>query len=198
MIRISVSADVRRLTATLDDIARRQVPYAKAQAINALAFEVQRAERAAIPSVFKNPRPFTRNGVLVAKATKASPTATVYMRAEVAKYLAPYEFGGKHELPGRALLNPKRISLDQYGQLTRTTTQRLTARPNVFVGRVGNVNGFWQRMKGDKLKLLIRFGDAIEVHKRLEFRARGQALLSQRFAVVFGEAMQRALATMRR
>ena len=46
------------------------------------------AKTAAIPSMFRNPRPFTRKSVRVAKATKADPTATVSVIPEVAKYLA--------------------------------------------------------------------------------------------------------------
>ena len=64
----------------------KQVPYAMAQAVNALAFQVQRAEKAALSEVFSHPRPFTQRSVLVKKATKARPTAVVYIRPEVAAY----------------------------------------------------------------------------------------------------------------
>ncbi len=198
MINISVRTDVQRLSASLDDLACRQVPYAAAVAVNDLAFQALRAERDAIPTVFRNPRPFTRRGVVVTKATKGNPVATVSMRPEIATYLAPYEFGGKHELPSKALLNPKGIRLDQYGQISRTATRTLSASPKVFAGQVRGVHGFWRRLRDHRLKLLLRFGDALVVRKHLGFRLRAVALVRAEFPAAFNRAMARALATMRR
>ena len=192
-MEINVAADCRRAATALTDLQQRQIPYASALAVNDLAFQVREAEIATIPSVLRNPRPFTRKSVQVDKASKGNLTAKVFIRPEVAKYLAPYEFGGKHVLPSRALLNPKSIRLDQYGQLGRTAIARLVAKPNVFKGQVHGVRGFWQRLKGDRLKLLIRFGDAVEVRKRLEFASRGEAIVRKTFPTAFRNALAKAI-----
>jgi hypothetical protein len=195
MITISVQTDIKRATAALNDIAKKQIPFASAQAVNALAFEVQKAERANMGSVFAHPRPFTQNSVFVDKATKAHPTATIFVRPEVAKYLSPFERGGVHVLPGKALLDPKNIRLDQYGQLPKGAMQRLTARPDVFVGKVAGVMGVWQRMKNHSLKLMVRFGIALPVHKSLGFTAKAEALVKSRFTAVFNQALAKAIAS---
>ena len=192
-MQINVAADIRKATATLTALERKQIPYATMLALNDVAFQVRKAETDAIPSVLRNPRPFTRKSVQVDKANKSSLTARVFIRPEVAKYLAPYEFGGRHVLPSRALLNPKNIRLDQYGQLGRTAIARLAAKPNVFKGQVHGVRGFWQRLKGDRLKLLIRFGDAVEVRKRLEFASRGEAIVRKTFPAAFRNALAKAI-----
>jgi hypothetical protein len=96
--------------------------------------------------------------------------------------------------------------------------EKLRARKDIFIGPVkaksGTINGVWQRMPpkdGQKarrgraataaqpghLKLLIRFGDALAVNKRLNYRSRAQAIVDRRFRAVFGEAIDRALATAR-
>jgi len=206
-LTIKVKADATKLRQSLEDV-RRQLPYATAVAVNAIAFVVQRGERDLITRTFEHPRPFTQRSVLVDKATKGAPTATVYVRPEVEKYLLPYETGGLHYLPGRgiALLNPKDIGLDQYGQLRKGTTQRLKGKQSVFVGTIqtrgGPVTGFWQRLKaagatGGRLELLIRFGDDLPVNKSLGFEALGVSLVQKGFSQVFQDAIDKALATAR-
>jgi hypothetical protein len=206
---ISIQADVRSVTRTLDDAAKRQVPFAAARALTALAFAVQRAERAATTQVFEHPRPFTQRSVLVDKATKVAPAATVYVRPEAAEYLAPYEFGGVHHLPGlgRVLLNPKSLKLDPYGQI-RGKPRSIGDRRNVFVGTVktkaGPVWGFWQRLKvkakaagQPRLKLLVRGGEALAVHKRLGFEDRARAVVQAQARAVFDIELAKAIASAR-
>jgi hypothetical protein len=205
MVAISVKPDVRATTAALNDIVRKQIPFATKTALNDVAFLVQTGERINIQKVFTSPRPFTVKSVLVNMATKARLTAVVYIRTEVAKYLQPYETGGVHVLPGTALLEPKNIPLDQYGQLRKNTPARLRARKSVFVGTVKGITGFWLRLpiKRDPLtkkliyhiKLLIRFGDALPVHKHLEFHERAVAIVKATFRVAFNQALRRAFST---
>jgi hypothetical protein len=224
MPTLRVSVSTRRATDLLSNVAK-QLPYAVSTMANDLAFQVQRAERAAMPQVFKSPRPFTANSVVVTRATKSSPTATVFIRPEVAKYLQPYETGGMHVLPGagNALLNPKDINLDQSGQLPRRMTAQLNARKDVFVGPITTkdgqtINGFWQRLDVTRqgnarrkrrergtifssahgaLKLLIRFGDALPVHKHLDFRSRASTVVAANAGPAFARALAKALATAR-
>jgi len=211
------AAAAKRLIST----ATRQMPFAASLAINDLAFQVQRAENTGITETFKKPRPFTARSVAVAKATKTalSAGATIYIRPEVAKYLAPYEFGGLHELPGKALLKPVDIRLDQYGQLPQATMARLKDRKDIYIGpittKAGIISGVWQRVAVTRsgrsrrkrvrgsgvynatqgaLKLLIRFGSAIEVKKRLGFRQRATTLVIHNAAEAFRTALGKALA----
>lgn len=219
-LRIDVAglAEVQR---SLTGIAR-QVPYASALALNDLAFQVQHAERAAIEATFDRPRPFTVRSVLVDKATRDAPVAVVRIRDEVATYLLPYEAGGAHVLPGHTLLNPKNIRVDQYGQLARGAMKRLADRADRplsdveigekrFSGKV--IRGVWQErpaVRGGRkrtgagkpvhgrLKLLIRFGDALPVNKHLGFEARAIVLVHSQAGQAARTALQRALATVRR
>jgi hypothetical protein len=221
-VALSVRIDTRATTRALS-IATKQIPFALATAVNDLAFQVQRAENAAMTEVFKHPRPFTAKSVQVDKATKTSLSATVFVRPEVAKYLAPYEQGGLHVLPGKGLtlLNPKNVTLDQYGQLGKKTLDRLAARPDVFIGPVrfkgGKVvSGVWQRIATKapgrrgrgragtapmplrrSLKLLIRFGNALPVTKRLNFHARAVALIAAKAGAALTNAVAKALSTTR-
>jgi len=206
MFEISVRSNVKAISKNLSAFAYKQLPFATATALTMLAKEVQDDEKKNIQRTFKHPKPFTVNAVGVKGATKASLEARVFVRPIAAKYLEPYERGGVHVLPGRALLNPKDIKLNQYGQLSRGTLKRLKARADIYIGPLktkhGEINGVWQRVKANRgnpshLRLLIRFGDALEVNQRLDYQARAKALVNRRFNAVFGAAMARAIATAR-
>ena len=216
MAQVLITVDVKPALRLLNDAAKKQVPFATAQAINALAFDVMRAERAAMTDVFKHPRPFTQSGTVVQqKASKGSPIAVIGLKPKVAEYLAPFEFGGLHHLPGKglALLNPKAARLDQFGQIPGRPSNLAppragaTAAPpskasaqrqaKVFVGKVttksGVISGFWRRLANHHLQLLVRFGDALPVKKKLHFEDRARAVVQRDFAAAFVAALNKAM-----
>ena len=203
---ISVHANVKEISRSLSRLAHSQINFATAQALTSLAKEVQADEIRNIATTFMKPKPFTQKSVGIQGARKDTLQAKVFVRPIAAKYLEPYEKGGSHVLSGRALINPKNIKLDSYGQLPRKALARLKTRKDVFIGKIktskGTVNGVWQRIPAKRklpahLKLLIRFGDSLPVKKRLSYRSRAQAIVDRRFNAVFAEAMSRALASAR-
>lgn len=205
---ISVRSNVKQISKNLSALAYKQLDFATARALTTLAKEVQAAEKANLKTAFKHPKPFTVNSIGMRGATKASLEARVFVKPVAAKYLQPYETGGAHVLPGRALLNPKDIRLNQYGQLSRGTMKRLQGRSDIYIGKIktahGEIDGVWQRIKKARkdgstrrLKLLIRFGDALPVDERLNYGSRARAIVDRRFNPVFGAAMAKAIATAR-
>jgi len=217
-IAISVRADVKELSKKLTALAHKQLGFATALALTEIAKEVQAEEIANITATFKKPRLFTRRSVGMRGATKSTLTAIVFVKPIAAKYLAPYEDGGIHVLPSKKLLNPKDIKLDSFGQLPRNILEKLRSRPDIFIGPVkaksGTINGVWQRIppkvvqkarrgrsaaaaQPGHLKLLIRFGEALAVNKRLNYRARANAIINSKFKSAFDKAMSKALATAR-
>lgn len=225
MISISVRADVRQLQRSLEDFARRQLPFAKAQALNALARKhVVPGQRELLKRKLKDPTPFTLNAIGVKAATKADPTVVIFVKDITAAYLEPFEFSGMHKLIGKGVtwLNPKHIQLNAYGNIPSGTLRRLKARGDVFIGQVktkaGWVNGIWQRpkivrgqrragryaKKGNlpeatgQLVLLVRFGDAIPVRQHLGWFANAERIIRREFKPELERALARALATARR
>lgn len=221
-VSISVKSNLAAVTKQLGAAAGKQIDFAAARALTILAKEVTVMESENFAETFNSPRPFTVKSLGVKAARKNDLASLVFVKPITAKYLDPYETGGAHVLPGSALLNPKNIKLDKYGQLPRKTLATLKARPDIFIGPVktksGVVNGVWQRpykrantkirgtsrkrgatdrkanMTG-KLKLLIRFGDAVPVDKDLHYQARAKQLIDRRFNAVFGASLAYAMAT---
>lgn len=200
---------------------QKQIPFATAQALTSTARKIQAAEKTALSRKLENPTPFTVNAVGSAGARRDSLVARVFVRDIAAGYLEPFEFGGTHKLNSQALLNPKNIKLNKYGNLTRNKMAQLKAKPDVFVGELDGINGVWQRQKPKKgkkgakrrkrssngtrqprtpqraPKLLIRFGDALPVHPVLGYMERAQSMAAGLMQTELNRAIANALASAR-
>ncbi|NTZ82209.1 hypothetical protein FCJ61_04045 [Burkholderia metallica] len=230
LLTIRVTSNARDVYRGLNDLVKKQLPFAVAQGINCTAQRVADAEGENLADTLANPSPFTRRSIGVKRARKNDPTAVVFMKDIAAGYLEPYEVGGVHKLNSRALLNPKNIRLNQYGQLPRGTLAMLKGRPDIFIGAIKTasgetINGVWQRPTNTarvtllnargkrlgklnkidtsqsngrgRLKLLIRFGDALPVKKRLNWGARARQIVDRWIDRDMQDALAAAMKTAR-
>lgn len=213
-------ANIRELSGHLLKL-QKQIPFATAQALTSVARKIQAAEKTALSRKLENPTPFTVNAVGSAGARRDNLVAKVFVRDIAASYLEPFEIGGDHKLNSQALLNPKNIKLNKYGNLTRNKMAQLKAKPDVFIGEIDGVNGVWQRRKATKgkknakrrkrshngtrqprqpqraPKLLIRFGEALPVHPVLGYMDRAQTMAANLMQTELSRAMAAALASAR-
>ncbi|HCR5063836.1 TPA: hypothetical protein ONC11_004143 [Enterobacter asburiae] len=213
-------ANIRELSGHLQKL-QKQIPFATAQALTSTARKIQAAEKTALSRKLENPTPFTVNAVGSVGARRDNLVAKVFVRDIAASYLEPFEFGGDHKLNSQALLNPKNIKLNKYGNLTRNKMAQLKAKPDVFVGEIDGVNGVWQRKKATKgkknakrrkrsqngtrqprqkqtaPKLLVRFGDALPVKPVLGYMDRAQAMAANLMQTELSRAMAAAMASAR-
>jgi len=211
-------ADIKDLSAQLQSL-KKQVPFATAQALTSVARQIAAAEKTAFQRKLETPTPFTVNSVGSVGARRDSLTAKVFVRDIAAGYLEPFEFGGVHKLNGQALLNPKDIKLNKYGNLTRNKLSQLKAKPDVFIGDIDGINGVWQRVKEKKgkkgkkrqkrsangtrraretnpmPKLLIRFGDALPVKPTLGYMDRAEKMAAVLMPAALSNAIDQALRT---
>ncbi|WP_446935122.1 hypothetical protein [Morganella morganii] len=199
---------------------RKQIPFATAQAMTAVVRKIEDAQKVAMQRNLDNPTPFTVKSVKSRGARKSDLKAKVFVMNTAAAYLEPFETGGVHKLNGSALLNPKDIKLNKYGNLPRNKLSSLKSKENTFIGDISGVNGVWQRKKAKKgkkgrkrlqrspngtrrdkkkqpmPKLLIRFGDALPVEPILGYQDRAmkmtQALLPQEINRAIAEAIRTA------
>ncbi|EKK5375550.1 hypothetical protein PN738_000610 [Morganella morganii] len=199
---------------------RKQIPFATAQAMTVVVRKIEDAQKVAMQRNLDNPTPFTVKSVKSRSARKSDLKAKVFVMNTAATYLEPFEIGGEHKLNGSALLNPKDIKLNKYGNLPRNKMSGLKSKENTFIGDIGGVNGVWQRKKAKKgkkgrkrlqrspngtrrdrnklpmPKLLIRFGDALPVEPMLGYQDRAmkmtQALLPQEINWAIAEAIRTA------
>lgn len=212
--------------ANLTDLAnqlrtiRKQIPFATAQALTSTARKIENAQKVALQRNLESPTPFTVGGVKSRGARKTDLRAKVFVMPTTAEYLEPFEVGGVHKLNSSALLNPKNIKLNKYGNLPRNKLSSLKSKDNTFIGDINGVNGVWQRKKAKKgrkgkkrlkrsakgtrrerlgqpiPKLLIQFGNALPVKPVLGYQDRAQqmaqALLPQEISRALEEAIRTA------
>jgi hypothetical protein len=159
MLDFNVKSNIDKFSRGISAMAWKQLPFATAQALNAIAAESIVAEKQNEERVLDRPKPFTMNAIGYVRAKKDNLAARVYMKDATARYLEPYEFGGTNRLAGKALLKPVGAvgDLDQYGNLPRSWLRKIKGRSDIFIGPVktkseGVINGVWQRAAGEDEK----------------------------------------------
>lgn len=211
-------ADIKDLSAKLQSL-KKQIPFATAQALTSVARQIASAEKTAFQRKLENPTPFTVNSVGSVGARRDNLMAKIFVRDIATAYLEPLEFGGVHKLNGQALLNPKAVKLNKYGNLSRNKLSQLKAKSDVFIGDIDGINGVWQRVKVKKgkkgkkrqkrsangtrrereknpmPKLLIRFGDALPVKPTLGYMERAEKMAAGLMPGALSKAINEALKT---
>ncbi|MBK5145987.1 hypothetical protein I2494_20165 [Budviciaceae bacterium BWR-B9] len=211
-------AELKDLSAQLQSL-KKQIKFATSQALTSTVRQIERAQKNALKQNLDNPTPFTISSVKSRGATKNNLVAKVFVMDIAADYLKPFEVGGIHKLNSQALLNPKNIKLNKYGNLARNKSQQLKSKPDVFVGDVDGVNGIWQRTKAKKgkkgkkrrvrsqngnrqprlkspaPKLLIQFGDALPVKPILNYMNRANKMAAELMPGELEKALAEAFRT---
>lgn len=105
MIDARVQIDTKSLEQDLDDVQRKQLPFATSLAINRTAQRVKAAEEAEVKRVFDRPTSRTTRGLFMQSGSKAKPEARVFLKdnqagsgTPAAKFLLPQiEAGGRDQ-----------------------------------------------------------------------------------------------------
>lgn len=251
MIRIDVRHDIRKLTEHLTWLQKEEIPYATSVAINESLKKAAPAVQAEMRQVFDRPTPWTLNSYRILKyAKKRQPTGIVGFKdmeniggrgTSAGKYLQPQMAGGPRPAKGlerllrsrgilgnnEFLVPSKFMKLDQYGNVSRGTVQKVLAnlqatrdpysrtpsggarggkkKADFFFTRKG-VRGqrhtmIWQSFgaKGahNAVPAFIVVAGAPQYRQRFDQRAVVERVVAQSFPQEFDNAMLKALATSR-
>lgn len=201
---LSVSHNIRHFERGLSDMARRQLPFAIALALNDTGGDVQEAWRTHLTRRLDRPTPFTLKGTRLRRAKKSRQVATVAYKDIQAGYLRFAVTGGTRRPKGRAIVVPVNARRNKYGNLPRGSVRKMLARDDVFSGRVRGVEGIWQRPKRSKRKvkagpkLLAAYEPSAEYTQRLDLGRAAEGRARQAFPRHFAIRFRQALATARR
>jgi hypothetical protein len=200
MLSMSVKSNVDEVRKNLTDIAKKQLPFAIAKGLTDTAKEARGVLTQALPRQLDRPTPFTMRAFAITPATKTKLYAKVFVRADQWKYLT-YQFEGGDRMPTRrALVLPKNLKLNQYGNMQRRAIKQLLAKKNVFSGVVDGVPGIYQRKQfasGTGVQLLIGYADKVRYRRRYPFKEIAQRSVSKSFNRNFQRALDEALASAR-
>jgi len=195
----SIRSNIQAVRNTLNDVAKRQLPFAIARALTATAKDVQGVLTTALPRQLDKPTPFTMKAFAVTPATKQSLTAKVYIKPAQWKYLRYQIEGGVRKPNKRVLIVPKAIRLNQYGNMQRGAIKKLLTKAKVFSGTIDGVSGIYER-KGrgqGSMQLVVGYSDKVAYRKRYPFKEIAHRAVPKLFDRHFRVSMAAALASMR-
>lgn len=205
---LSVQNDLWRFRETLNELERRQLPFAQVLAVNRTARLAQQSLSRALPGIFAKkgaPTPFTLRAVGMTTARKSSPVASVFIKRVQARYLGIEETGGDvTRAAGKPILTPVDASLNPFGNIPKGMLQRWKSNPRrYFIGQVRGVYGVWERtgLGGPRggtprgLKLLAAFRQSARYRPRFGFQDHIAASVRINLLPALSAGMAHAMAT---
>ena len=211
-MNIQIDFDTTKLSSHLDDLKRKQLPFATKNALNSLTFGVQQTLRAGVDRwVEGGAVPFTKSGIQVHKASKRSLYAAIFF-PDNRPYMRTMVFGGTR----RPLKSNKKLIVPGYDKSGKSA-QRLNKRGNIprntlakkasnkalhFVGKpIGKKHknrpvGLYRRYKRKAPKLIIAMDEKQLTYKRIwPANEIGINYVQKHHRHVFGKALGQAIAT---
>lgn len=204
MADFSIDLELSSALHGLDDLRRRQIPYATALALTRTAQAAQREIRSSLPQRFTIRSPFIERGVRVQAATKIRPEAAVYWRgpsgSRFAESLARHETGGRKVPARKYLAIPRGVKRGAGGKIPKgqrpaaVLRQKRTYSQDVAGGKAILRRG----TKGAPPKLLYFLTPrAAKIAPEFHFRDTARAVAHRVWRREFGRAFAKAIASRR-
>ena len=172
-MQISIKADIKKLTRGLNDIQKKQIPFATSRALNDVARQAaSKTLREKAQDVFEGgATSFTKSGFRYEKSNKQNLTAKVFIDPARAEYMRFQIAGGTRFPKNRALMIPTtHTRLNKFGNITRGTFNKLiNDRTKYFSGipkgmQGASNEGIWERYGrnyrgrgGQKIRMVAKY-----------------------------------------
>lgn len=211
MADLSIDLELSPALQWLDDIKRKQLPYATAVALTRTAQRAQSEIRKELPHRFEIRSPFIERGVRIEPASKQKLEAAVLWRGPAgSKFglsLARQETGGRKRpysraLPSGYLALPRDVKRGAKGIIPRSQRPgALLKRKRVFIQEdAGRGAAIMQRGAKGTPPVMLYYLDRrpARIRPRFEFRETAEKVARRVWRKEFGQAFAKALATRRR
>jgi hypothetical protein len=208
----SVRSDFSQVYSMLDDIERKQLPYATARGLTMTIKDANEELVKQMSSRFDRPTPWTLKGTYIKPATKTNLTASVEIKSDklnagaaAIDWLAHEIYGGQRILKrfeqlliranrmpsGTYLVPAKSMPLDQYGNVSRGEIQRviadLSAQP--FDASANSTKGSRQRRARSRTKRAVFYFSTYPSNQKTSHLKPG---IYQRTLLGFGSSVRPA------
>ena len=204
-MQINIQPDIRAVTKWLTALEKKQLPYATAVALTKTA-GTKKSAKGSVKTVLQRemvrrldrPTPFTVNSGLYtipANKRRFPITSVVGIKGRQWKYMRYQVQGGTRT--GRGILVPVNVRLNKYGNIPRGSLRRAMGRSDTFRAKINGVNGFWQRKKNGRLKLLAAYRPSARYKKRFDFYRIANRAARKLFPIHFNREMRNAIRTAR-
>lgn len=198
--QVSVKSDLKKLTKHLNNVQKKQIPYAASQALTDTAFDARKALRVQATKKLDRPTKFTINAFQVDKATKRDLRAAVYVHKLRWSYLKYQILGGSREVSGKGTGVPFSQKLNKFGNIPGRK-KGLVKKKRQFVATIKGITGVWERTGGKRnpgIKLVTAFEKKVSYKKRFEFKKIVHGIAKSKFPKHFDKRLTVALKNMRK
>jgi len=172
VLDINVELEVKGLTKHLNDIQKKQIPFATKRTLDKLAWRVKKEEQKEMRRIFDRPTPFTLNSLYTKNAKKTHLVSYVWLKADALKgtpainYLGPHIFNGPRRqkgveklltargiLPrGNYVVPGKRARLDKYGNISKGQLNQILSYSGAQRDRAQNTK---RGRRGTKARFIV-------------------------------------------
>lgn len=209
-----------KVLASLDDLGKKQIPFAVSLMLNATARDVQAAESRTVMEIFDRPKPFTRNAFGVQYSNKQNLTAKVFAKEVQSRYLLPQVEGGRRDFKtfeerfasagsAKVILPGKAAKLDQFGNITKAQIKRIAKDLNTSGGAKRFFNGtpkggklpagIYTRVNNNtRIEPLMVFATVATYEKRFKFSEIANATVTEQYEKNMIDAWNRTIKTAKR
>jgi hypothetical protein len=209
-MQISIKANLHLLTENLQKL-EKQIDFIAAKALSDIAIDVQKATTRQLKKDLISPTPFTQRAIRYKRASKRNLQSMIYIARIQSEYLKFQIVGGSKRPKNRAIVIPKNIRLNKYGNMPRRKVQMLLAKHDTFSGTVKGIAGIWQRgvrsKKGrfsttkvkrrNNVKLLAAYEPATQYNPHFNYYERARLTASKVIKLRINDAIRYAIATSR-
>lgn len=181
-VTFDISSDLKKVTSKLIKKHKEQVPFAAANALNSVAFRMQKFEKIKAQKEIDRPIPFTLRGFRVKKASKT--------RLEAKLSIAPIQWEYLQHIVQPSVRYPKKkfigvpakgnIKLNKYGNVPGKAKGLLKNKSH-FIATIKGVTGVWERGKTSKKGRYSSRAKNGEKTVRLIYRFKSQARYKRTF-----------------
>ena len=191
-MRITISNDFNKLFKDLNDIQKKQIPFATARALSQTASLGVTASVSQAKKDIDRPTPFTLRGFASLNASKSNLQAHVFIKPIQAEYLKYQIDGGTREdKKGSPVIAPgKKLKLNQYGNIGRYRLRGKSSK-KIFVSDDGVI---FERLR-DSINILAMYRAKAEYKKRLNYYEALQASAIKTFPITMDKSIDDALRT---
>ena len=204
-MQIKVDFDVKRLTKSLNNTQREQVPFATSMALNEVSKDVSRAVTVQMDRYLEKPTPFTKRAYELGKnfkrATKRNLVAILDPKEIQGEYLKFQIEGGRRLPDQRAILVPTKLApKNQYGNLSRANRKRAVQGKGKYFSageREGKTPGIYVRRAKGRVEPFAFYVDEAEYKAIFPIQKIAGGVVKNMFARRFKQALAKAMATAR-
>ena len=194
-VQISIRDDLDKITRGLNDIQRKQIPFAASGALNDTAFQARTKATDELPRHIDRPTPATVKGIMVRKSKKTDLEAAVFFKDFVWKYMKYQVLGGTRSDSRKFAVPSRQSKLNKYGNIPGRRTG-LTKGLSYF-GRVNDSLTGVFKPRGKKRDLKAILVNRAVYKPRYPFSAIVERSVKDTFKKNFDKSMERALRTAR-